>query len=408
MKESKEKLCSYLDRKFRTCLGKNDVIQKWYIELLEKFEIPINISSDIITLRESTREFSDYILFCLTFVINKKRIEDFFTEEEINIYTKTKYNVETIKFPIKFKMIKIDDEQWIGKISVKELIKLKEAQLINYNENAQRAFKRIIKNNTSYYVANINLNAVNQIRDAFHKGIYIPNTITLNLPEDAIWSYNNNSCEFIIKELSAFDITDGYHRYIAIGQEKDLYEDFDYPMELRITNFSESKSQQFIHQEDQKTKMTYVDSRSYDQYNAGNIVSKRLNENPMCNLQGCILRNGNIINAPDLSMFINYFYFKYVRKDKDNEKQRIISVEKELRSKFNLITENNPVYLTKQYSSRELFVIIYIFSTTENEEEIIRKLNKLEKYDLYSIDGTWFNKVNPRKKLFEKLDEILN
>lgn len=62
------------------------------------------------------------------------------------------------------------------------------------------------------------------------------------------------------------------HRYIAISDLSNLNEDFDYPMELRSTMFSESKAQQMIWQKDQKTKMRKIESDSLNQNNFANQV----------------------------------------------------------------------------------------------------------------------------------------
>ena len=42
--------------------------------------------------------------------------------------------------------------------------------------------------------------------------------------------------------------------------------------------------------------MRKVDSNSYNMNRASNIVVTRLNESPMCNLQGLISRNQGIVN----------------------------------------------------------------------------------------------------------------
>ncbi len=405
MKKSKEELCKKIKNICESNISDSKKHQECCVYLLEEYNIPITISSDIMSLRRDASEYSDFILYCILEAISKKDISKYFVNEEIKIYSSTKYERKSIDFPIVFKMIQVEYDQWIGTIDAKKIIELRDAQLINYNENAQRAFKRIIKGEKEYYKISIDSSAVKSIKKAFHDEIYIPNTITLNISEENTdWFYDEEKCELVVNSIDYFDITDGYHRYIALGQEMDLNEDFNYNMELRITNFAINKSQQFIFQEDQKTKMKKVDSMSYNQYNAGNIVVQRLNSDPLCDLSGCIVRNGRIINAADLANYINFFYFKGIKNE--NEKVRIIEIENELKEKFNLLINYDVSYLTKNYSVRELMVLVYIFSKY-NKEEIIKKVEKINNYGIDKLDCSIFSTAVPRKKALNILDDIL-
>ena len=94
-----------------------------------------------------------------------------------------------------------------------------------------------------------------------------------------------------------------------MGAAFDKDKTFDYPMELRITNFSVSKARQFIYQEQNQNKMAKVDTNAYNQFNAGNMVVERLNKDPKCNLYNNINLNGGVINAGWLAAIINKTYF---------------------------------------------------------------------------------------------------
>lgn len=45
------------------------VSQGWYMELLEKYNIPITMLSDIISQRKDLSEFNEFILYCITDVM---------------------------------------------------------------------------------------------------------------------------------------------------------------------------------------------------------------------------------------------------------------------------------------------------------------------------------------------------
>ena len=62
-------------------------------------------------------------------------VEHFYTTQEIKHYSNSKYDVKKIKFPLIFKMIQVEDDQWIGKITVDMLMQLRKAQLINYTKD---------------------------------------------------------------------------------------------------------------------------------------------------------------------------------------------------------------------------------------------------------------------------------
>jgi hypothetical protein len=88
-------------------------------------------------------------------------------------------------------------------------------------------------------------------------------------------------------------------------------------MELRIVNFTEDKAKQFIWQEDQKTQMRKIDSKSMNMNSSANIVVTRLNENVRCNLKGLISRNEGTIPFGELAELVDYFYFKGISKEKE-------------------------------------------------------------------------------------------
>ena len=372
--------------------------------MLEDFNIPTGITMDLLTGRVNLIDVNDFILFALCSCLDKtnesSNTKNFYTEIEIDGYSKSKYIEEKIKFPIEIKCIPVAPDQWIGSVDVDFLMKLRKAQLINYNINAQRTLQKVVRGERSYYKITLNKDAIKKISENLDKGIYIPNTLTLNMPETTEYIYDDNKNILSIKSIEHFDISDGYHRYIALSQLKDKNPDFNYPMELRIVMFPEDKVKQFIYQEDQKTKMRKIDSDSMNMNAPEIMVVERLNNDVMFNLKGKINRNGGLINYSELAVIIKYFYFKGLASDKSI--RRIIEVKDEIKNKFNSLTEQYPNLLDKNYSFTDLMILFYGFN--ENDYTNERIVNLLNRADL--LDSKTFTVKIPRKGMVSAIKEL--
>lgn len=376
-------------------------------EMQTSFNIPTGLTMDLLTGRIKLEDANEFVLFtlckCLDKELEKHNLGKFFTNNEIGGYSNSKFQEERIKFPIEIKCIPVTSDQWIGSTDVDFIMKLRNAQLINYNINAQRTLQKVVKGEKSYYKITLNKDAINKIAESMNNGNYIPNTITLNMPETTDFSYDDSKNVLIIKSLDHFDISDGYHRYISMGQLKDKNPDFNYPMELRIVMFSEDKIKQFIYQEDQKTKMRKIDSDSMNMNAPENLVVERLNRDVMFNLKNKIGRNGGNINYGELASIIKYFYFRGQGADKSV--RRIIEVENEIKNKFNKLTETYPDLLDKNYSFVELMVIFYTFDSIETDdytpERTYDLLNKIDEID----PKIFVNKI-PRKGMISTINQL--
>jgi hypothetical protein len=324
----------------------------------------------------------------------------YFTDDEIKMFSAEKFEKPEFELPLVFKnMVQISQDQWIGRITAKELMALKEAQVIKYNENTQRTMKRIVRGESRYYKIALNEKSVREIKEALESGIYISDDITLNMPvETTEFTYNKGN--ITISELDKLDIIDGYHRYIAISRAMLENEDFDYPMELRLVNYSEEKAKQLIYQKDQKTKMRQVDSAALNQYNPANIVIDQLNSDPGSNIQGMVARNGGKINQADLSAFINAFYFptgKATRKD-------ILEVKKDLQQKFNSYISSDLNLVDHVFTLKETAIIIYCFKNVTDYIDAIKYLMKNED----KIPANLFNSSGKvRRKLVNEINALL-
>lgn len=108
--------------------------------------------------------------------------------------------------------------------------------------------KVIRKGNVNYKIT-VNKKAVAEIADSFEEGTYISDELTLNIrPDDekADFYYDFKKRMLIINNITAFDINDGYHRYLGMFREKMVHPEFNYTMELRITNFEQINAKIYL------------------------------------------------------------------------------------------------------------------------------------------------------------------
>ena len=377
------------------------------------YNIPRSLTADYIGKRQSLSEASEFILFvlfqgCIETLEAKNITKSYFSEIEIETYSKAKYKTSSIKFPLVFKMVRvsnINNDQWIGRIDAKTLMELRKNQLIAYNENTQRTMQKIIRGDKEFFKIKLNRKAIKEISNAFKNGTYISDDLTLNIPfeSEADFYYDDDTCRLVIKSLKTFDIIDGYHRYIALSQIMDLNSDFNYEMELRITNYNQEKAQRYIFQKDQKTKMSKINSDSFNVDDAAVMTVTRLNEDSRCNIKGTISRNEGNIPFAEMAMIIKSLYFTDVTNK--NKMKEVVRIEKHLMECFNLLTEYDEKYFTKKYSYAELLGVLCTFNyflnsdKTESEklgETVEHVLNNLSRID---------NRKIKRKQVTKSLKE---
>lgn len=414
MLKDKKELEVYLEKKILTFISNTELCNKIYNYILDKYNIPRSISSDYLTLRNPLAEANDFILFCLLDAIeyNKEEknsvIPEFYVEKEIKTYSTSKFKVDKIKFPLRFKALQIADDQWSSLIDFKTLMKLRAAQLIIYNENTQRTMKRMVRNEKEIYVIEINKTAVAEIERLYKEGGYIPTPLTFNIPldSDADFYYDEDRTELVINNMNGFDIVDGYHRYIAACKACDSDKNINRTMELRITNFPEYKAQQFIYQEDQKTVMTKTDSKTFDQGSLANRIVEKINNNPQNNLCGLISRNKGVINYSDLSELISYFYLN--NNKIKNTNSVVINVSKEIVDNFNMLTEYDSKYIDEKYSYKKLFIVMYCFKyfTEKDKTNMCQVIDTMiEKAN--SLNKEMFYKSKSNRIAINELDNIM-
>lgn len=406
MLQDKTALSSYLRKKCNSIVFNKEEFNKLISDVHEQYNIPTGIIADCVSGRTEMDSVSEFILFAIISKLDEikgsAKTKDFFTKKEIETYNKATYEVETLDFPIVIKCLPVSEDQWIGVTDVKFLMELRKAQLINYNVNAQRTMQRIIRGNKEYYKIALNKNAIREIKDSLHSENYIPNTITLNMDENsnADFSYNANKNELIINSIDHFDISDGYHRYIAMSKEHDSNPDFNYPIEIRIISFPEDKVKQFIFQEDQKTKMSKIDSDSMNMNSAANLVVERLNRDIMFNFKGKISRNEGQINFAELSSVIDCFYFKDIKGQIPTT--AIVKTEREIKDYFNNLTSIDEGLMERNLDYKDVIIIVY---AAKNGIDPIKATEMIAQKD--KLDSRMFKKYRTiTKRTVDALDKL--
>ena len=393
MIKSKEELSKFLEKRLDFYAVNKKHVETMTKYLVEKYNFKVSDASDLATQRVSTDMESNFICFCvadaLSKVDNRTKLEDWFTEKEIATYSNEQIHREHLKFPLHIPAIQVSDDQWIGMCDCKFLMLLREAQMIYYNTNTQRTLQRVVRHGNESYRISINNVAVNDIKSAMQNGTYISDTISLNMPDDAEFYYNSDKRELVLNSIDHFDIIDGFHRYKAMCSAVDNDAEFNYPMELRIVQYDETKAKQFIWQQDQKTKMKKLDSDSMNVSAPENITVERLNQNPMFNFHGEVNRSGGLIAFQDLAMVVKAVYFNGVKKA--DERKVINSTVNELKEKINYISDADSELLSHRFTRLEIITLVIVL----HELKDLTNANKIwnNVLEMVSEDKPFANKL---------------
>ncbi len=379
---------------------KSDLIKSYSDTLYKTYDIPRGLSSDYLTLKIPTEDASDFLLYALAIIFfNEKEIQSYFSPQEIKKYSKMKFNKISLDFPLTFDMIQIRSNQWIGKITAQELMRFRDAQIINYNERTQRTLERKITHGHEVYQIAINEAAVKEIETSYEEDAYIPNTITLNIPdiEGTDFSYDSETHKLTIYSLKYFDILDGYHRYHALSKVYTKNHDFDYEMELRIVNFTEDHARHFIWQEDQKTQMSKVDSESYNQNDYSVFIGERVADSMA---HGIISRNKGIIDFPEFVIAVKCFY-----NTAQIKRSEAMKITEEIKGKLDQMIEEDPTIIDVKWKRSFIYCAVCVMKNcNSNLAEQSYMLNDSSKNGIYNKQY-WEGHFNMRKAI--ALSELL-
>lgn len=376
----------------------------------EKHGIPLRITFPVLTFTRTLSELGNmgtFTGFCIIEQMKEEKLPEYFTESEIKAFTAGRYEEEKTEFPIIIPAIKVADDQWIGAITAKTLIGFGKSGLIHYEADTQRAMKKVIKGENVFYKISLDKTALKEIYEQYKNGNYIPNTITLNIPEGSgEFAYDEMRRELQIYSLENFNIVDGYHRYRGLVSIINDIPEFDCNMEIRITNFSVEKAESFIWQEDKKTKMRKVDSSSYNMNDLANRITKRVNESADSNLKGMLNRVDGRINFGEFASCVKYYFLK--ENEYKNAQIALINISKKIITFFNFMTEQAPeLFLEKDLDFKELTILFYIenHSTGNYNPWMVEKYKKMKEY-LDANASKKFSNKEMRKVLENELNKI--
>lgn len=373
--------------------------------------IPISDTMDLVTDRVSLFNKEIEVVYCIAEAVDtlyfKNFIYTYFSKKEIEKYKDYKHKTEKLTFPIVIPAIEVDGgRQWVGSVSAKQILEWEQADKIRYNIEKQRVRKQIIRGEDIAYKLDVKEKSVKEIANLMKKGEYIPDIITLDLPEDddtLDYEYLDGKRELVIRKIDHFDISDGFHRLLAMKRCKLENPGFDYPMEIRITLFPIYRTQSFIYQQDQKNKMSVTNSNSMNKNRASNMVVERLNEiGNGCNLSGQIKRSGGILEYSTLSDLVEYYWFRgYSGKEYSNKD--IAEVMSEVKTIINVFVDTNPSYY-EQYIGYKLLVVYFwlIKDKGMDPQQAAKRVIKAQKSGI--LEELKLRKV--RKTLFTQIEGL--
>ena len=376
---------------------------------LENYDLPVSHFMDLISDRVSFQDEKIEVLYFVSKGIDHVMFSDlcekYFDEKEREALRFKKFIISGFDYPFTIPCIEIEsNRQWIGAISAKDLMRLREADMIRYNKNKQRIRKKVMADGQTTFKISIAQSAVNQIANLMDKGEYIPDDITLDIPDDVTteFKYDFDKKEIIFNYIDKLDITDGYHRYLAICKNYDKNPDFDYQMEIRITQFSIPRTQQFIYQKDQKTKMSTTQSKSYNINRPSNEVINRINERGSgLLLAGQIGRSDGTVDYMALSDIVEYYWFKGRKEEVSNKE--ISDVGNQVKTLLNGIVNNDPEYFEKYLDFKKLVTYFWlVLDKKKDYQEAISLVNK-------AVETGEIKKIKLREirnRLFEELESM--
>jgi len=348
---NRDELCADL-QKILERNSSNDTKVKEYIKTIgDNHALPVSKIFDYVTVREVISVLDDTMLFCICEAVANDKLPQFFNKEEIASYSKWKY-VDTDKFTIPHtfqNVLAVGDDQWITITSAKELIRMGNSQVLRYNATTQRPLQIVRHGTIETYIPYYNKSAGDAIRESYTSGKYIPNFITINVPDTHICEYNAEEMSLRV-DAPYFDLIDGYHRYRSLLSICSSDKTFDYPMGLQIMNFSEGKAKYFIYQEDQKTKMARSSSKAMDVYATQNRIVSRLNADPSFILCDNINQNTGVVNSADLGVAIARLYAN----------GDIIEITNEIKAGIETLVQKKPGLLDKKWDKKYTYTIVFM------------------------------------------------
>lgn len=242
--------------------------------------------------------------------IEKLNPEKYFNPTEVdNIMSyeiKSSSDNEFIDYPVVFRdMIQQSHDQWVGIISIQNVVQLLNARKIRYNYKTQRNPLFVKHKDSVIQRPNINTKSVKEIADKIVKKEFIPDTLTFNILRDGEedFKYNAKHRTITLNEGS-LDMLDGMHRSLgatnALLQEPNIELYFG----LLITNFDVDKATRYILQKDLRNPLDTEYKTSIDVRDLTTSVVRNINSNMQSDMRGLIVTDNTLIDTHHgLTMF---------------------------------------------------------------------------------------------------------
>ena len=282
---------------------------------------------------------------------SERLIKDLFKETEIKKYKNDKVmNIKKSCYPLVLNdVIQVNNDQWLCVIDMKTIFEMGDNQIIHYNPETQRQSRVVHTSAGTYNKIAVNKKSVTEITNLMKKGLFISNTITLNINADIVENnfYYDAENKSLILSSGFMDIIDGFHRYQAMLNAYKAKEDISFKTCALIVNFSVDKAKRYIIQEDKKNKINKAYIKTLDGSDLINMLISRLNETSYCATYGQINNIGKYNKT--------YMYSALERTYKKmKERSEVGDAAKELAKVINEYDDNMKL---KNYSLLDLYIM---------------------------------------------------
>lgn len=404
MKKDREEVNLYLEQMVVQNISDSKIESAVMMDCFTRFKMPHFRAKTILRLDASTKELKDVEIFWILSSIkevcknSKVDLTEYFSDIEIEKYSAMKFDDERkVVFPLRIPMLQITEKQWIGRIDAAVLVMWRNS-IMRYNKNIQRRIHVMVRNGITYERLTLNDKAVRSIVKSFQEGKFVPNVITLNIDDgETDFYYDEAAKELVINSIDHLDLTDGYHRLVALSKVMEDNPYFHYNMELRVTNFSEAMASYFIWQEEQRMAMPKADIESYNMDNLSNRIVTRINESQACDLYGKIQRGGLI----DFSVFadmVSYLYLSKVTEDERNLAVKMVS--NDIIQCLNLLSDHDTTLITQKTSIKNIRIMVYCcwkFYQKDKTEQLYRMFDRLRQIHYTSKEVMDLNNGTPKR-----------
>lgn len=259
--------------------------------------------------------------------------KDYFTERQIK-EVKTTYEAieeEKITFPYTFEnVIKINDEMFFVQISDKNLKRLLDSNLIQYNPEVQReARTKTDKEGNIIQIPKVFPKSIKEIKQLRKTGELFSTVLTFNARlgtsetgEELVYDSKNNT--LTITEGTLLDCLDGFHRLTALSQaltEDPSMDEMIFP--LCIVNFSTKIAQNYFSQINTTNPIDKSRLSEMNQNKQSNFIAKQIQLNS--ELRGKVSTSDRI--APKSNFLVSFYILSNAIEEVFNIKDKLTAIE---------------------------------------------------------------------------------